>query len=185
MLGMIRALLFGLVGLFLFATLFSLLIPSTIRISRSVVINDAALDSVLVRVAPLSRWSSWHPYFTSDSVQVDYREAADSSVVGLTVGSKRNRLQLMSRSDTLLQLQLETPDDKPIDIALRMHVVPDSKMVQVDWDATHRLRWYPWEKFAGIFLDKLAGPGYESALQHLKASVEHMPVSSLPTMQMR
>jgi hypothetical protein len=65
MLGMIRALLFGLVGLFLFATLFSLLIPSTIRISRSVVINDASVDSVLVRVAPLSRWTSWHPYFAS------------------------------------------------------------------------------------------------------------------------
>lgn len=185
MLGMIRALLFGLVGLFLFATLFSLLIPSTIRVSRSVVINDASVDSVLVRVAPLSRWTSWHPYFTSDSVKVDFSEAVDSTVVGLTVGGNRNRLKLMSRTDTLLMLQLETPDDKPIDIALGIHLVPDSKMVQVDWDATHRLRWYPWEKFAGIFLDKLAGPGYESALQHLKASVEHMPVSSLPAMQVR
>lgn len=180
MTGMIKAILVGLIGLFVFSTLFSLLIPSKIRVSRSVVINDTSRDSVWNRLTPLSRWTSWHPYFKNDSVRVDFSESpADSLVAGLTVQGTRRVMSLMAQSDTSLQFQLLVPGDKPIMIWLGVHQVPDSKMVQVDWNAVHQLRWYPWEKFYGIFIDQLTGPSYEEALQHLKASVEHMPVGPL------
>jgi hypothetical protein len=43
---------------------------------------------------------------------------------------------------------------------------------QVEWLAVANLKWYPWEKFAGIFMDQMAGPGYEAALRDLKAHCE-------------
>jgi hypothetical protein len=33
-------------------------------------------------------------------------------------------------------------------------------------------KWYPWEKIKGIFLDKISGPQYESALVRLKEFAE-------------
>jgi hypothetical protein len=35
------------------------------------------------------------------------------------------------------------------------------------------MKWYPWEKFSGIFVDKMTGPGYQAALNELKDFVEH------------
>jgi hypothetical protein len=34
------------------------------------------------------------------------------------------------------------------------------------------MKWYPWEKAKGIFLDKVSGPQYEAALANLKKAVE-------------
>jgi len=42
----------------------------------------------------------------------------------------------------------------------------------VQWQARVKLRWYPWEKLYGIVMDKVAGPGYDTALNGLKDYVE-------------
>ena len=44
--------------------------------------------------------------------------------------------------------------------------------MQVEWNAVTRLKWYPWEKFYGIFIEKSSGQGYEDALNSLKTYVE-------------
>jgi hypothetical protein len=42
---------------------------------------------------------------------------------------------------------------------------------QVEWKSVHTLKWYPWEKFGGIMLKDMVGPGYEQALENLKRVV--------------
>ena len=44
--------------------------------------------------------------------------------------------------------------------------------IQVEWRVLTKLKWYPWEKFYGIFIDKITGPGYELALNNLKDLAE-------------
>jgi len=36
-----------------------------------------------------------------------------------------------------------------------------------------KLKWYPWKKLAGVFMDKIKGPQYETVLQNLKAASEN------------
>ena len=50
--------------------------------------------------------------------------------------------------------------------------LPDSNQVQVEWRSLTKLKWSPWEKFYGIFVEKLTGPGYEAALNSLKSYTE-------------
>jgi hypothetical protein len=54
-----------------------------------------------------------------------------------------------------------------------MNPVTDSSAMQVEWRVLTKLKWYPWEKFYGIFIDKLTGPGYEVALNNLKELAEN------------
>ena len=54
-----------------------------------------------------------------------------------------------------------------------MFPVQEQGNMQVQWQAVVHLKWYPWEKFSGIFIEKMAGQGYEDALQSLKSYVEN------------
>jgi len=56
---------------------------------------------------------------------------------------------------------------------IRVLPLSDSGRVQAEWSVLVRLKWYPWEKFYGIFIEKISGQGYEDALSSLKAYVEN------------
>jgi hypothetical protein len=43
----------------------------------------------------------------------------------------------------------------------------------VQWYMDFHLRWYPWEKFSGLLLEKRYGPFMEKGLAKLKQIVEH------------
>ena len=48
--------------------------------------------------------------------------------------------------------------------------IPNS--VTVQWYMDFHLRWYPWEKFSSLLLEKRYGPMMEKGLGNLKALVE-------------
>ncbi|MEJ7586560.1 MAG: hypothetical protein WKI04_03250 [Ferruginibacter sp.] len=59
----IKAFLAGVTGLFIIITIFSLLIPSRVQISRGVMI-DASGMAVYQQIALFENWKKWHPIFT-------------------------------------------------------------------------------------------------------------------------
>jgi hypothetical protein len=44
--------------------------------------------------------------------------------------------------------------------------------VILQWSLKFHLRWYPWEKLAGMFYDKQLGPLMEKSLLNLRKSLE-------------
>jgi hypothetical protein len=58
----VKGIAFGAIGLFVVVTLLSLLIPSKIMTSKSVLIN-APKDSIQRMVNDLNEWKKWHPIF--------------------------------------------------------------------------------------------------------------------------
>ena len=59
------------------------------------------------------------------------------------------------------------------DLEYAMYIIrEEGGNMQIQWKAITNLKWYPWEKFGGIFIEKLSGAGYESALASLKQFVE-------------
>ncbi|MBK7088132.1 MAG: hypothetical protein IPH56_04180 [Chitinophagaceae bacterium] len=44
---------------------------------------------------------------------------------------------------------------------------------QVQWRSFTKLKWYPWEKFRGLFLEKMIGESYKAALNALKTKLEN------------
>ncbi len=179
---LIKAFLVGVTVLFIIITLFSLVIPSQVRVSRAVMINNTSSEKIYRQIANFENWKNWHPIFTVDSAKL-YRDAP-------AISGNRNGFHIMHRQQDIIvsllsadsasiKFLLQAKGENDIDNEIVITSFPSQNSVQVEWRAITKLHWYPWEKFYGIFIDKLTGPGYEAALNGLKDFIEKSP-SSLP-----
>lgn len=169
----LKGFIFILAGLFILVTIFSLLIPSTVTIARGVAINSDA-QKVFSEVSNLRNWKHWHPVFKSDSLKVNY--SADSGVNSFCeweTNGKTNRLQIDSVSSDRVTISLSRPGQQSIKNVLLLLPIPADRSVQVEWRAFIKLKWYPWEKFYGLIVEKTSGESYQAALDSLKDYVEH------------
>ena len=78
MMRLIKGVFVLIISLFSIITLFSLLIPSSVRISRAVVINNTNATAIFQQLLPFENWKNWHPIFTADSASCN-RDEKDSS----------------------------------------------------------------------------------------------------------
>ncbi|MEO6538302.1 MAG: hypothetical protein ABIT07_04275 [Ferruginibacter sp.] len=158
--------------LFISITLLSLLIPSNVRTVNSVVIH-ADKNKIFNQIADFSNWKNWHPVFQNDS-NAFYSNPSfgvNANVKWVTSGKTNELLITKSTAQEITILQLRPGEKEVVHI---LSIVPNkgSPALQVEWNVLTKLKWYPWEKFRGIFIDKIAGPGYEASLNNLKALLE-------------
>ena len=174
----IKAFLVGATGLFIIITLFSLLIPSRVMVSRGVVVNNASAGGAYRQVAGFENWKNWHPIFTVDSAKI-YRHlpviAGKNSGYLIKHRGRDVKVKLISADTTSVKFLLQADGENDINNDIVLTALPAQNAVQVEWRSITKLHWYPWEKFYGIFIDKLTGPGYEAALNGLKDYMEKHP----------
>ncbi|MEP7143782.1 MAG: SRPBCC family protein [Ferruginibacter sp.] len=177
---LIKAILAGATGLFVIITLFSLLIPAKVHVSRVVLINTTATE-VYRQIANFENWKKWHPVFTTDSAKLYWdtqRIAGKDPGYRIVHHGKEIIITLLSADSASVRFLLQARGENDIDNDVVITKPPASpNFVQVEWRATTKLHWYPWEKWYGIFIDKLTGPGYEAALNGLKKDIEKRPLS--------
>lgn len=171
---LIKGFIVAMAGLFIMITLVSLLIPSKVMVSRGVVVNAPAAK-VFAAIGNLHQWKKWQPVFKSDSSGVQFGN--DSTVVGsycewVTAG-KKNKFVFTAKAEMQLTAALQREGENDVMNMISVLPLADSNKVQVEWKALTKLKWYPWEKFYGIFIEKMTGPGYDDALNSLKAYIEN------------
>ena len=162
-----------LTGLFVFITILSLFIPSKVMITRAVVIN--AIDAeVFKEVADLQNWKHWQPVFIADSSIIRFNNADHQTATRAEWESKgkTNLLTITEQKSNTIKATLSRKGE--IDTYYSINVLPlqESTQVQVEWNVLVKLKWYPWEKFYGIFIENISGQGYEDALNSLKNYIE-------------
>ncbi len=157
-------------SLFLIITLFSLLIPSTVRISRAVVINNTHATTIVQQLLPFENWKNWHPIFTTDSAT--YHRGEKDSSFHLLHRQQDILLELLKSDSAAIHFLVKVKGENDVQNEILMHSLPAQEAVQVEWRTITTLKWYPWEKFYGIFLDQLTGASYEGALNALKVYIE-------------
>ena len=170
---LIKPFLLGLLGLFIFSVLLSLLIPAQVRVNRITSIN-ASPNQVFTQILQLNNWKNWHPMFKSAEASIQYSGTAYKAdqACSIKYHGKTTHLQFDSINATSLFFTLSNPGENDIHNEIDFHPDNSPNLTAVTWVATIHLKWYPWEKFYGIFMDKLAGPGYDAALAGLKEYVE-------------
>ncbi len=156
-------------GLFIFITLMSLLIPSKVRITRAVVINTSAAK-LYPEISVLQNWTNWQPVFKADSANIRFEKNADKAEWDSK--GETNSLEITQRKDNAVLASLTRPGEPDTYYTIGILPLSDSAQVQVEWNILIKLRWYPWEKFYGIFIEKISGQGYEDALNSLKEYAE-------------
>lgn len=163
-----------LAGLFIFITILSLFIPSRIMVTRAVVISAPA-DQVFSEISDLQRWKHWHPVFVKDSAKIkfSYGHNGISNSCEWDSKGKKNIMQFTRKTSNTASLILKRPGEHDVQNTLSLLPLTDRNQVQVEWNVLIRLKWYPWEKFYGIFIEKITGEGYETALNSLKTYVEN------------
>lgn len=171
---LIKAFLVGITGLFIVITLLSLLITANPSVSRTVVVNDATTSKVYEQVADLKNWKNWHPLFAADSATVNFGSVTrgENASCDITYHNKTTHLVITKTDTTAIYFTLTAAGENDISSQVVFSAVPSSQQIRVDWIAKTHLHWYPWEKFYAIFIDKLTGPGYETALNGLKLFIE-------------
>ena len=177
---LLKAFLVGAVGLFIIITLFSLLIPSRVRVSRAVIVTDVPIDSVRHQVADFSNWHHWHPVFTKDSAQGTWQSSengAPNAVFRISHRKQQVVITPQPSDTTATRFLLQAAGENDVDNEIVVLQLESQHAVQVEWRAITKLSWYPWQKFYGIFIDQLTGPGYEAALNDLKTFLEQRTLS--------
>lgn len=173
---MFKGFLFALTGLFIVVTLFSLLMPSRVMTVRSVVVH-ADVKAVFDKVSDLSAWKYWHPVFMQDSASVHLSNPSSGvhAFAAWRTGNKQNRLLITGMQQGSITATLYRDGKPESDNIISVTSLNDRNNVQAEWRVVTRLGWLPWDKFSGIFVDNITGPGYEKALDNLRLLVEGQP----------
>ncbi len=156
-------------GVFLFMLMlaFSLLIPSSVAVSRVVDINASA-DSVYKMVNDLSKWKLW----------LDNYDSSNASLTGITVG-KDAQLKLNNSTVTIVEASRQSiktvwqvSRSEPLSAYFNIISNQNPPLTTLQWQFNQKLKWYPWEKFAAIFSEKALAPSMEKSLDNLKKYLE-------------
>jgi hypothetical protein len=163
-----------LAGLFIFITILSLFIPSRLMISRAVAINANA-GKVFNEISNLQNWKHWQPVFMNDSSQIQFKTYTNdiSNYCEWESNGKKNIVEITHKKNNSISALLKRSGENDVQNTISVLPLSDSNQVQVEWNVLIKLKWYPWEKFYGIFIEKVSGQGYEDALNSLKNYVEN------------
>ncbi|HUQ66229.1 MAG TPA: hypothetical protein VM101_08745 [Flavitalea sp.] len=148
---MIRIIKLGLISfivIFIILFLISLMIPSTVRVSRAIDV-EADKSYVYPLLADTAHWIKWNE-----------------------LKNDRIHIRLLS-SDSNLIHSAWTYGGNTIDGYYRLERIRDVTVVQ--WYFEMHLKWYPWEKFGSITFEKQFGPPMEHSLLKLKNLVTNSP----------
>ncbi len=161
------------IGLFVFLTLISLLIPSQIVTTRA---ETVQADSIKLysQIADLKIWKNWHPVFMQDSNRMKFSTSSTNvnDFVEWNSNNKINRILIVERKYPYIKILLQREGENDMENIIALREVQEQGNMQVQWTSITKLKWYPWEKFSGIFIEKMSGSGYEAALASLKTYVE-------------
>lgn len=144
----------------------SLFFPSHIRISKAMDIT-ASKDSLMNRIADVTKWKSWYPGADTSAYFVE-----DGKIKGIRTGNDQALLIREINDSAVLTKNVGTHSKSG---SSGWNIFPGSSpnSFTVQWYMDFRLRWYPWEKFSSLLLEKRYGPMMEKGLERLKALLEN------------
>jgi hypothetical protein len=169
----IKAGLIGLLGLSILITLISFLIPSEVHGRRGIVIKA---DSAKIRtqIALFYNWKNWHPEFKEYSDKLTYKNVStgQNPVCNLTVNGRSTDYRIVRNNELFVTVIQQKKGQNDIENTFTFSKDSATGGTYLDWKFISELKWYPWEKFAGMFTESMTAPVYELALENLKQYVE-------------
>jgi len=170
----IKGFLIVVAGFFILITLISLLIPSRVVTVKSVSIH-ASPEKITAAIKDLEEWKKWHPIFQQEAGNLHITRPTDivNAKASWMQNGKENDITITHIFPQGIQFNVNRKGENPVETSLAALPVQEPNTMQVEWKAVSKLKWYPWEKFGGIFISEMTGPGYEHALNSLKKYIEN------------
>lgn len=170
---LVKGFLFVAAGFFLLITLISLLIPSRVMTVKSIIIH-APQQRILPAINDLLLWKQWHPVFKNNAAAVTISNPSTgiNAYAQWLAFNRKTNFTITAVFPEGINFLLNRPGENAVENSLTCIPMQEAGTYQVEWKALTKLKWYPWEKFSGIFTGEITGPGYEAALKELKNYTE-------------
>ena len=169
----IKLLLIGFLGLMILFTVIGLVTPSTVKISRGVIV-DADSAKVIAMISDVHTWPEWMVWLSSEqgSLVKFKTDGKGSSVKWHTLEQKSSgEILLLNFNEDIIHLQHQFPGMNSADGGIRVRSVNPSQ-TEILWMIEYPLKWYPWERFEGIFMDAMIGQSLEQSLKLLEEKLK-------------
>ena len=167
--------LFVLVGMFAVITIIGLFMPSSVKISRGAIVNTDS-SNVYKELSDVKNWNQWLPWITADSGAVVQTSTVTNvpgayfKWQGMNLNSA-GTLTIQSIKPNEILLLHEMKDMNTSEGGFRIRTV-GTNATEVLWYMEYKLKWYPWERFYGIFLDRIIGSAFEKGLEQFRQYAE-------------
>ena len=126
----------------------SLFFPSRVRISKAIEISGTK-EKVMQQIANTDNWRNWYPGI--DSIK---------------------DIAITEKNDSSVRASISGPNSKKIELGWNIYSFSTNQPVTLQWYMDFHLRWYPWEKFSSLLLERSFGPRMEKGLTDLKRIIE-------------
>lgn len=156
----------GIMILFLLAL--TLILPSKISVARTTVIN-APENKISTQISDFAQWENWFPILKSKLATLVISN--DSNAIIKRNSGEEIKVRVLNRSKESITFTTTIASGSNAIYTVTIKSLPDSTF-RVNMIVNTNLKWYPWEKAKGVFLDKVSGPQYEEALKNLKVYCE-------------
>jgi len=143
---------------FVLLTIMSLFIPSHVRISRAINIASTNQKAMLL-VEDTTEWRKWHPLFKESSIAT-------------VLGSNKVTWRTITKTDSLFVMSFQQENKEPVTNSWQLHRLASSDSTALQWYMDFQLKWYPWQKFGGLFYEKTYGTMMEQGLNDLKNAAQ-------------
>jgi hypothetical protein len=148
----IKLALISFVLIFALMTVISMLIPSSVRISKAIDLQ-APRDSVRRLLTDTTAWKTWHPAYQNDRQQQAF-------------------IAITSVSDSLVTATISSPGKNSLHNGWQFYTHGESSTYTLQWYIDFKLKWYPWEKFGSLFYESTYGRMIEQGLSNIKKQAQ-------------
>ena len=158
--------------LFIVVTFLFALFPSTIRVSRIMVVN-ADLQKTSATIEDLKTWRQWN-HFINDSLLTNINISSPSMGKSAFLQSDQFKILVTGNNlDSMSTLWTKTGGKSFTGQFTMTSEAPGITTVQ--WYFDFHFKWYPWEKLGAMFYDKQLGPVMEKSLNDLNTYIGKIP----------
>ena len=153
--------------MFLLLCVFSLFIPSHVQLSKAITIRSHP-DSLWQLVDDFKSWGQWNTIFPGLSMEKPAYSDSGMKTENAFVKWK-------SREPGLHVAVIQRNNNRSIISAWKIvsNGTATADSITVQWYIDINLRWYPWEKFAGMLYEKSYGDKLMQGLTQLKDILEN------------
>lgn len=144
------------------ACIVSLFIPSQIRIFRMTNIAKGQ-DSLLNPVKDLAQWKKWFPGF--NGIILQNSEVQNGKIIKASANGIMMSITEVSDSSVIVSMQ---KGSRPVIHGWQINKDPRKDSLALQAYVDFKLKWYPWEKFSSLLLDKTYGDMLSQSLSNLK-----------------
>ncbi|MFN4006469.1 MAG: hypothetical protein ACK4HE_03055 [Chitinophagaceae bacterium] len=159
------------VVLFVIATAIGLLMPATVRVSRTTSI-EANIDTVFNMMNDIKYWKLWMANADTATIIFDGIKTKGPGTVAY-IGSNKVSIYPTEKPTTVVtRWQGVKSNSDQYSYMELYHDSTNTSTTIVNWYFEQQLGWYPWERLGSMMNDKILGPLMEQSLDALKRKLE-------------